>query len=159
MNASPSIASVSYNMSLDYYRQFCAIMQSSMIITRWLPIVWVAIWALVLMLCGEFIFGSFLVISDGYLIWNEIKGFSPTAIYNSCKIMHGLYLSMDFYENIFIYTDKFGSQRVPYEMLYSIKSSKYGYALLTSKGNGYFVPKGVCSNELISFIENLKNDK
>lgn len=157
-------ATLSYEWSEEYYRQFTDTLNNSLIgrISIWFFIGWYVLIALILFTSGgisNVCIGLFLCLYVIYMIWNRYKGYSVSAIYKSCKMCKDLTVSNEFYDNHFVVTDKFGTNTIPYDILYTIKSSKFGYVLCISKLGGYFIPKEVCSKELILFIENLKERK
>lgn len=156
------IASISYEWTEEYYKQFADTLNKSLIGKSifWFFIVWFVLMALLLMFMGgtfNICVGTLLGIIAIYMVWNKYNGYSYSSIYKSCKIYQGLIVSFDFYDNYFVVSDKFGTNTLPYDILYSVKSSKFGYVLCTSKLGGYFIPKGECSDTLIHFINNLRN--
>lgn len=154
INTTTPIASVSFKWSSDYYRQFCVTVRASAMFS-WFSIVWLAIFAVLLILDGGFktYLGILLIIFDLFLIWNVFSGISPTAVYKSYKLLQGLSTFVEFFDDKLVITNDYSFIKLPYDMLYAIKSSKYGYAFMASKASGYFVPRELCSDELISFIE------
>ena len=126
------LATVSYEWTEEYFSQFTSIMRGSM--ARWFPV-------------GIFMCGITL-----YSGWNEYKGFSTSAIFKSYKMYQGLNVQFDFYDSYVVIADKYGSNKLPYELFYAIKSSKYGYVLCVSKVGGFFVPKSKCSEKLTLLI-------
>lgn len=155
------IASISYEWTEEYYKQCAETLNKSIIVKSisWFFIAWFILLAFLLFLAGGTInvcLGVFLCIVLIYNVWYR-KEYSISAIFKSYKIYHGLTVSFEFYDNYFVISDKFGTNTLPYDILYSVKSSKFGYVLCTSKLGGYFIPKGECSDTLIHFINNLRN--
>ena len=107
---------------------------------------------------SDIIIGAFLLIGAIYF-WYIYSSHYISVLYNSYRMSHGVTLRFEFNDSYVRVSDKFGNNTIPYNLLYAIKQSKYGFVLCVSKASGYFIPKGVCSNDLISFIENLKNIK
>lgn len=127
---------------------------------RWLPIAWNLIVALFMFLIGTtffVIFGFFLCGIALYYGWNEYKGFLTSAIFKSCKMYQGLNVKYDFYDSYVVIADKYGSIKLPYELFYAIKSSKYGYVLCVSKVSGFFIPKCAASEQLVKLIEQISS--
>lgn len=161
-NSNQPIASISFEWTEEYYKQFADTLNKSLIgkSISWFVCAWFVLLAFLLFLAGGIInicFGIFLCILLIYNVWYRYKGYSISAIYKSFKIYHGLTVSFDFYDNYFVVSDKFGTNTLPYDILYTVKSSKFGYVLCTSKVSGHFIPKSECSDTLIRFINNLRN--
>ncbi len=161
-NANQFIASISYEMTEEKYKQFAETLNQSLIGKSifWVFIAWYLFMALLLMSTGatfNICTGALLGIIVIYSVWSKYRGNSYSAIYKSYKIYHGLIVSSDFYDNYFVVSDKFGSSTLPYDILYTVKASKYGYVLCTSKLSGHFIPKSECSDTLISLLNNLEN--
>lgn len=155
------IASISYEWTEEYYKQCAETLNKSIIVKSisWFFIAWFVLLAFLLFLTGGTInvcLGVFLCIVLIYDVWYR-KEYSIPAIFKSYKIYHGLTVSFEFYDNYFVISDKFGTNTLPYDILYSVKSSKFGYVLCTSKLSGHFIPKSECSDTLIRFINNLRN--
>lgn len=162
-NQKEVISSASYEWTEEYFSQYAATIRgTSEKIMTCVTIAWLVIVAILLFLIGttlNILLGAFLLIATIYYWWYGYSGHSISAIYKSCKIFHGVTLRFDFHDLYIAVSDKFGSTIIPYNLLYDIKQSKYGFVLCVSKVSGYFIPKGACSDELVSFIENLKNSK
>lgn len=103
--------------------------------------------------------GVFFLIIGIYYGWSEYKGRSVSAVYQSYKLAHGLPLQFEFFDTYFVVSDKYGTNTYPYNILYSIKSSKYGYVLCVSKVSGYFIPKSVCDKQLITLLGQMNLQK
>jgi len=155
-------AIVKYEWSADLYRLFNHTAFNSVIDTgfSWFFIALLSIGAIMLIPTGDWgsiflglIFAYYAIIYTWYQQRYSIK-----AVYKSYKAMHGLSIQILFHDNYLIYSNQYSIEKIPYDMLYQIKSSKYGYALLLSKCNGIFVPKGECPKELIQLIENIRHD-
>lgn len=147
------LATVSYEWTEEYFSQFTSIMRGSM--ARWIPVVWNLIVTLFMFLIGTILFVIFGIFMCGitlYSGWNEYKGFSTSAIFKSYKMYQGLNVQFDFYDSYVVIADKYGTNKLPYELFYTIKSSKYGYVLCVSKVGGFFVPKSKCSEKLALLI-------
>ena len=158
------ITTVSYEWSEEYFIQFATILSSSMTekSLRWLPIAWNIIIALFMFLIGIPFYiglGSFLLIIGIYYGWSEYKGKSVSAVYQSYKLAHELLLQFEFFDTYFVVSDKYGTNTYPYNILYSIKSSKYGYVLCVSKVSGFFIPKSACDKQLIILLEQMPPKK
>ena len=155
------IGEISYEWSLDYYCQFIAMIRKSKLIwvATWIPTLWITVIGILLIIGGSIFFGVCFCVCGAYFIWNELKGNSPKAVFKTYKKMHGLKENITFTSDKLIQNNIFGSEILPFNLLYDIRSSKYGYALLDSKCSGYFIPKGACTQEVISFIENLISEK
>lgn len=104
------------------------------------------------------IFGIFLCGISLYYGWNEYKGFSTSAIFKSYKMYQGLNVKFDFYDSYVVIADKYGSNKLPYELFYAVKSSKYGYVLCVSKVSGYFIPKSKCNEQLTRLISQISTN-
>ena len=162
-NTNQPFASISYEWTAEYYNQCAETLNQSLIGKSivWFFIAWFVLMALLLMFMGgtlNICVGTLLGIIAIYMVWSKCSGYSYSAIYKSYKIYHGLTVTFDFYDNYFVVSDKFGTNTLPYDILYTIKSSKFGYVLCTSKVSGHFIPKSECSDSLIHFINNLSND-
>lgn len=162
-NANTPIATLSYEWTEEYYAQFTDTLNKSLLgrTSIWFFIVWYVLIALILFLIGgafNICIGVFLCFCAIYMVWNKYKGNSVSAIYKSYKIYQGLVTSYEFYDTHFVVSDKFGTNSYPYDLLYTIKSSKYGYVLCLSKVGGYFIPKGQCSQTLIQFINGIEHE-
>lgn len=156
------IATVSYEWTEEYFSQFSSILRGSMAekSARWLPIAWNLILAILMFLIGTtffVIFGIFLCGISLYYGWNEYKGFSTSTIFKSYKMYQGLNVQYDFYDSYVVTTDKYGYTNVPYEVIYDVKSSKYGYVLCVSKVSGFFIPKCGVSEQLVKLIEQISS--
>ena len=154
------LATVSYEWTEEYFSQFSSILRGAMAekSARWFPIAWNLIIVLFMFLIGTtffVIFGIFLCGITLYDVWNEYKGFSTSAIFDSYKIYQGLNVKFDFYDSYVVKADKYGSNKLPYELFYAIKSSKYGYVLCDSKVSGFFIPKRGASEQLVKLIEQI----
>lgn len=103
------------------------------------------------------IFGIFLCGISLYYGWNEYKGFSTSSIFKSYKMYQGLNVQYAFYDSYVVIADKYGSNKLPYELFYTIKSSKYGYVLCVSKVSGFFIPKCGVSEQLVKLIEQISS--
>lgn len=157
------IASISYEWTEEYYNRLIHTQYNPVntLLARWFIIAFYGLSALFWFFIGDefsIIFGLFLSICAIFLTMIRYYGYSVYAIYKSLKIYHGLTVSFEFYDKYFVVSDKFGTNTLPYDILYSVQSSKFGYVLCTSKISGYFIPKEECSDTLIQFINNLKND-
>ena len=157
------IATVSYEWTEEYFSQFSSILRGSMAekSARWLPIAWNLILAILMFLIGTtffVIFGIFLCGISLYYGWNEYKGFSTSAIFKSYKMYQGLNAKFDFYDSYVVIADKYGSNKLPYELFYAVKSSKYGYVLCVSKVSGYFIPKSKCNEQLTRLISQISTN-
>lgn len=153
------LATVSYEWTEEYFSQFSSTLRGSIVekSVRWLPIAWNLIVALFMFMIGStffVIFGIFLC-GVAFYGWNEHKGYSTTAIFKSYKMYQGLNVKFDFYDSYVVIADKYGSNKLPYELFYAIKSSKYGYVLCVSKVSGLFIPKGGASEQLVKLIEQI----
>ncbi len=160
----PPFATLSYEWSKEYYSQSIYTMNNPLFrpVSIWFLIVVYILGALILFIIGDgfdVCFGLYLCLYAIYMIWNKYKGDSVSAIYKSCKMYKDLVVFYEFYDKHFVVKDKYGTNTIPYDMLYTIKSSTFGYVLCTSNLCGLFIPKEFCSNELILFIENLRNAK
>lgn len=147
------LATVSYECTEEYFSQFSSTLRGSMVekSVRWLPIAWNLVIALFMFLIGTtffVIFGLFLCGVALYYGWNEYNGYSTSAIFKSCKMYQNLTVQFDFYDSYVTITDKYGYNTLPYEVFYTLKSSKYGYVLCVSKVSGYFIPKSKCNEKL-----------
>lgn len=86
------------------------------------------------------------------------KASSISTVYKSSKIFHGLTEQFNFYDSCVVHTTEYGQDIVPYDKLYTIKSSKYGYMLCISKVSGYFIPQQKCTDNLIQLFEHIKTE-
>ena len=157
-------ATLSYEWSEEYFSQVADTLNNSLIrrTSEWFFIVWYMLMALILFIIGgvyNVFIGLVLCLCAIYIIWNRYKGYSVSAIYKSYKMYEDLTVFYEFYEKHFVVTDKFGSNTYPYSILYSIKSSKYGYALCLSKVSGFFIPKSACDKQLITLLGQMNPQK
>ena len=156
------LATVSYEWTEEYFSQFASTLRGSMSdkSMKWLPIAWNLIIALFMFLIGTtffVIFGIFLC-GVAFYGWNEYRANSNSAIFKSYKMYQSLTMQFDFYDSYVTITDKYGYNTLPYEVFYTLKSSKYGYVLCVSKVSGYFIPKSKCNEHLTRLISQISTN-
>ena len=147
------LATVSYVWTKKYYNQYSSIMGVKM--TTWI-VAFNLIMGLLLILAGTIdsvIIGIFV---SGISIYYG-GNFAASAIFKSYKMLHELKVQLDFYESYVVISDKYSLTKLPYEVFNSVKSSKYGYVLYNSKISGLFIPKDVCSEQLVKLMEQINN--
>lgn len=117
-----------------------------------------------------FLYGGIIEIRHSYLL--GVIGFAAAILiylffirliginvyYNKYKLIKGETYTINLCYDHLEASDKRGSLSIPYEDLYKIKRSKYGYVLMLGAVQGIFIPIEFCSDSVHEILRKIQND-
>lgn len=106
--------------------------------------------------CFTIFFILLLLFEDYRYFFRRNSSYKYEDIYLSMKMLQNEEVKYEFFENEFIVTDKYGSTKIPFEMIYEIKETKWQYIILTSKVSGYYIEKSEAVDGFADYILQIK---
>ncbi len=149
----------STDYTLEEYQKIVRIVQNKILKRPLVLFILIASVLLLAFLCDDvsmrigLILGCILVIPVLFLLdrWRIKKSYSQN------RQLQGLHADFFFYPDYMESKSELGNSKIPYQKIFRILETPTNFYLILAKTQGLIVIKSNCSDELISFLQNLSD--
>ena len=157
------IGTVSYVWTYEHFEQFSDIVLGNPRIAIWLKVIFSILGmgvSVLQILAGtplDLITGIIFGLICFYILWVQLKRRSLMALtYSTNRLLVNQPVSITLYDDKILYETQYDRICLPFHLLYKVKGSNKGYVFMPSINSGIFIPKNICSQEIVDFIENIQ---